>query len=57
MKDYFQPLLAMIEKIVAEGFMAQSYRDMLLVEPTVEALLTRFKTYSPPPRKWQAPKP
>ena len=56
-KDYFQPLLAMIEKIVAEGFMAQSYRDMLLVEPTVEALVTRFKTYSPPPRKWQAPKP
>ena len=56
-KDYFQPLLAMIEKIVAEGFMAQSYRDMLLVEPTVEGLLARFKTYSPPPRKWQAPKP
>jgi len=56
-KDYFQPLLAMIEKIVAEGFMAQSYRDMLLVEPTVEGLLARFKSYSPPPRKWQAPKP
>jgi uncharacterized protein (TIGR00730 family) len=38
-------------------FMVQTYFDMLIVEPAVEPLLTRFKTYSPPPRKWQAPKP
>jgi len=56
-KDYFQPLLALIENIVADGFMAQTYFDMLIVEPAVEPLLMRFKTYSPPPRKWQAPKP
>jgi uncharacterized protein (TIGR00730 family) len=56
-KNYFHPLLALIEKIVAEGFMAQSYFDMLIVEPALEPLLRRFKTYSPPPRKWQAPKP
>lgn len=55
--DYFRPLLALIDKIVAEGFMAQTYRDMLIVERAVEPLLARFKTYSPPPRKWQAPKP
>jgi uncharacterized protein (TIGR00730 family) len=54
---YFQPLLALIDKIVAEGFMAQTYRDMLIVEPSVAPLLGRFKTYSPPPRKWHAPKP
>jgi uncharacterized protein (TIGR00730 family) len=54
---YFQPLLALIDKIVAEGFMAQTYRDMLIVEPAVAPLLARFQTYSPPPRKWQAPKP
>jgi uncharacterized protein (TIGR00730 family) len=53
---YFQPLLALIDKIVAEGFMAQTYRDMLIVEPSVAPLLGRFNTYSPPPRKWQAPK-
>jgi len=56
-KNYFQPLLAMIERIVAEGFMAQNYFEMLLVEPSIEALLGRFKTYRPPPQKWQSPKP
>jgi uncharacterized protein (TIGR00730 family) len=54
---YFQPLLALIDKIVAEGFMARTYRDMLVVEPSVAPLLGRFQTYSPPPRKWQSPKP
>lgn len=56
-KDFFQPLLALIEKIVAEGFLTQSYLDMLVVEPSVEPLLARFRTYSPPPRKWHSPKP
>ena len=54
---YFQPLLALIEKMVADGFLAQTYRDMLIVEPTVAPLLGRFESYVPPPRKWQAPKP
>jgi uncharacterized protein (TIGR00730 family) len=54
---YFQPLLALIDKIVAEGFMAQTYRDILVVEPSVAPLLGRFQSYSPPPRKWQSPKP
>ena len=56
-KDFFQPLLMLIEKIVAEGFLAQNYSDMLIVEPAVEPLLGRFKTYSPPPRKWHSVKP
>jgi uncharacterized protein (TIGR00730 family) len=56
-KDFFQPLLMLIEKIVAEGFLTQSYLDMLIVEPAVEPMLGRFRTYSPPPRKWHAPKP
>jgi uncharacterized protein (TIGR00730 family) len=55
-KDYFQPLL-LDRKHRGGRFMAQTYFDMLIVEPAVEPLLTRFKTYSPPPRKWQAPKP
>jgi len=56
-KDYFQPLLALIERIVAEGFLAQNYLDMLIVEPTTAPLLDRFRTYVAPPRKWQSPKP
>ncbi len=55
-KDYFQPLIAMIEKIVAEGFMAASYSEMLVIETSVEPMLARFSAYSPPPRKWQVPK-
>jgi uncharacterized protein (TIGR00730 family) len=56
-KDFFQPLLALIETIVAEGFLTQTYLDMLVVEPTVAPMLARFETYAPPPRKWHAPKP
>jgi uncharacterized protein (TIGR00730 family) len=51
-KDYFGPLIAMVEKIVVEGFMAPAYSEMLLVEPRIEPLLDRFATYRPPPRKW-----
>ena len=56
-KDFFQPLLAVIEKIVAEGFLTQTYLDMLIVEPAVAPLLGRFESYVPPPRKWHSPKP
>jgi uncharacterized protein (TIGR00730 family) len=56
-KDFFQPLLALIDKIVAEGFLTQTYLDMLIVEPTVAPLLGRFESYVSPPRKWHAVKP
>jgi hypothetical protein len=58
-KDYFGPLIAMIEKIVAEGFTAPVYADMLVVESGIETLLQRFASYQAPPRKWllSQPKP
>jgi len=49
---YFDPLLAVFEKMVAEGFMAQGFTDMLAVENNLEALLSRFRAYQPPARKW-----
>ncbi|WP_407178853.1 TIGR00730 family Rossman fold protein [Bradyrhizobium sp. STM 3562] len=55
-KDYFQPLIAMIEKAVAEGFVAKRYADMLVVASDVDAILKRFAAYVPPARKWEAPK-
>jgi len=56
-KDYFGPLVAMIDRIVAEGFTAAAYADMLVVESRIAALLTRFASYRAPPRKWQSTQP
>ena len=44
-KDYFQPLILMIERIVAEGFIAESYSKMLVIEASIEPILRRFSTY------------
>jgi uncharacterized protein (TIGR00730 family) len=55
-KDYFGPLISMIERIVNEGFMAESYLKMLVIEAGIEPMLRRFSAYSPPAHKWHAPK-
>jgi len=49
---YFTPLLAMIEHMVAEGFMAPALASMLVIENEPERLLARFRLYQPPARKW-----
>jgi len=51
-KDYFGPLISMIERIVNEGFMAESYSKMLVIEASIEPMLKRFSAYSPPAHKW-----
>ena len=48
---YFAPLLAMIDRMVASGFLAPAYRDMLIVERDPAALLAAFECYEPPGRK------
>jgi uncharacterized protein (TIGR00730 family) len=55
-KDYFGPLISMIERIVNEDFMAESYSKMLIIEAGIEPMLRRFSAYSPPAHKWYAPK-
>jgi len=47
----------MIEKIVAEGFTAPAYADMLVVETRIEALLMRLASYQAPPGKWLSSQP
>jgi uncharacterized protein (TIGR00730 family) len=51
---YFSPLLIMIEKMVAEGFMAAPFAAMLAVDTDPEKLLACFQAYHPPIRKWSA---
>jgi len=55
--DYFDPLISMMTNIVAEGFIAERYVEMLVIERQIEPMLKRFATYTPPPQKWQVPKP
>lgn len=51
-KGYFQPLLAMIGGMVAEGFMRSAYRDMLIVSDQPATLIELMENYLPPPPKW-----
>ncbi len=53
-KHYFDPLQAMIERMVAEGFMVPAFADMLSFSDQVEGLLSKFQSYVPPPRKWSS---
>jgi len=51
-KGYYDPLRTMAQKMVDEGFMKQSYADMLVFTDRLDELLDRFRNYTPPPRKW-----
>lgn len=45
---YYQPLVQMMERGVAEGFMKAENRGLLLVEDNVNALLRTMGAYHPP---------
>jgi uncharacterized protein (TIGR00730 family) len=45
---YFDPLLAFLDRAVAERFVRQAHRDMVIVESDPRALLDRFAEYEPP---------
>jgi uncharacterized protein (TIGR00730 family) len=49
---YFDPLLAMIERMTGELFLNPAYVRMLLIEAEIAPLLDRFNDYVPPRLKW-----
>ncbi|GAB2851163.1 LOG family protein [Lentzea nigeriaca] len=49
---FYDPLLAMVDHMVAEGLLKEPYRDMVLVDDDVERLLDRFAEYRPPAYRW-----
>jgi uncharacterized protein (TIGR00730 family) len=52
---YFDGLIEFIEHSVAEGFLRQAHRDILLVETEPGALIERLESFEPPPvPKWLA---
>lgn len=46
--SYFEPLLAMIDRAIAEGFIVSRYRELIVVENKVEALLDRLEKHRAP---------
>jgi uncharacterized protein (TIGR00730 family) len=52
-EGYYDPLLALLDRAVAEGFLRPQHRAMVLVEPTADGLLDRMAGYAAPSvEKW-----
>ncbi|MFO7565986.1 MAG: TIGR00730 family Rossman fold protein [Enhygromyxa sp.] len=50
---FWQPLIAMVDRMVDEGFIGAEYREMLLVDDQPLALLERMSQWRPPKvAKW-----
>jgi uncharacterized protein (TIGR00730 family) len=45
---YYDPLLAMVERSVADGFVRPAHAELVLVEEDCERLLDRMARYTPP---------
>lgn len=50
--DYWDPLLAWLDGAVEAGFLAPDHRRLLGRAPDLDALLERFRAWSPPPGRW-----
>jgi uncharacterized protein (TIGR00730 family) len=49
---FYDHLIALIDHMVAEGFLKAPYRDMVLVDDDVERLLNRIGEFEPPVYQW-----
>lgn len=49
---FYQPMLRFLENMSAEGFLADDFREMLIVTTDVAEALDRFSDYRPPRTKW-----
>ncbi len=47
-EGFFNPLLMQLDKMVAEGFLKQANRDMLIVSDNIEELLRKMESYKAP---------
>lgn len=58
-RGFFDPLVAMVQKGIDEGFIPAEHSSLLVLENDVDALLKRMDEYEPPPpvNKWKAPAP
>ncbi len=55
LEGYFEPLIAFLDRAMAEKFLLPRYRALLLQESDPGALLGRMRSYEPPEvEKWQS---
>jgi len=54
---YFGPFEAFLDHAVAEGFVAERHRRLLLREDDLPALLARFEAWQPPAGRFERPRP
>ncbi len=47
MEGYYDPLIAMSEKMIEKGFVKEEYRELLIVEDNIENLLERMESFVP----------
>ena len=52
MNNFYQPLQVMVQKMADEGFMKQSYVDMLFFSDSLPEIVEYFSAYTPPTSKW-----
>lgn len=52
MNNFYQPLQVMVQKMADEGFMKQSYVDMLFFSDSLPEIVEYFSSYTPPTSKW-----
>lgn len=52
-EGYYDPLVAMTEKMIEKGFLKEEYRDLLIVDDNIERLLYKMENFVPPRNeKW-----
>jgi uncharacterized protein (TIGR00730 family) len=49
---FYDPVLAMVDRMVDDGFLKPPYRDMLIVDDDPERLLKRLADYRAPDYRW-----
>ncbi|HEY7594605.1 MAG TPA: TIGR00730 family Rossman fold protein [Actinophytocola sp.] len=49
---YYQPMLRFLDHMAGQGFLRPEYRDMLIVDTDVAAVLDRYTEHQPPREKW-----
>ncbi len=54
---YWDGLLAWLDRVVAEGFIAPHHRALVAVDPDLDALLARFAAWTPSTSRWTDPPP
>ena len=54
---YFDALEAFLDRAVAEGFVAERHRRLLLRDADLDALLARFDAWQPPTGRFERPAP